>query len=1736
MQSGTSSNILGSFPSQDPILDAANAIHRPQFNWNNPSDTTTLPSLNQSLDMNPPAHTSMQLPGNGMGHMHVQQHQLPQMHMPMQFQPNPMSMGMVMNPGGMAMGHGMGHGMNHPQGMAMRNPMENDPMQHMPHMYGQQQPQPPQQQSFGQPAMHQYSQHPMNINNLMSTPMQPQQRTQGHPGFPSTYEFEVHLSKGEHGLCMNMGVKMGSISVLGFRQPSPGVIGPAEACGMIQVGDDLVGVDGIILHSADDFKKVVPLLKSEMPTKLRFRRSPQTYAPQPVVIPPGSGSFGKIYQPGELYMGVRYLGPNQWTAEVKNPQTEQPQRLGEFTTEYLAAQAYNAFLYQNYGQAAMKYMHPATRQNANNGMVQQPVARVQPPRPRGPILHAMFTVEQKEQLRAQIMVFKFSTSGSGIPNDLLRVAVRSMGQLDFNNPPKERSRKKTFRDDEPPKKRSRVPGRKSRGRNNFDDDDDEDEELDYGAPPSKVPVEATRRSSRNQGKEKKRYSEVAENDDEDEDEDQKPKEAEQPQDKGPQMDKIIGVRFVEPDMSMEFLMKWKQRSYLHVTWLSTNDIERHGKGAVMRMRRYLQKHARDVEIARINPSDRSEGNTHYFSPSFVEVDRILDVAQVEEVVDEETRQVRRGIKYLIKWRDLSYAECTWEWSEDITDDRKIATYQRNNHLPFLENAPRAMFEDIRPPVCEEESIAHWNDANHWAKYQESPVYNDNNTLRSYQLEGLNWMVFCWYNRRNCILADEMGLGKTVQATAILEHLRQREHIRGPFLVVAPLATLGNWKREIESWTSMNCVVYHDSEGGADTRAFIRQHEFYYRNQSEYYRRHNIYKFNVLVTSYQTLMTDAEILQEIRWRYIVIDEAHKLKNRDAKLLVSLRSFRWDSCLLMTGTPLQNGVFELWSLLNFIEPEKFPSQQEFYNMYGDLSSAEQVASLHEQLRPFMLRRVKEDVEKSIPPKEETIIDVELTTMQKKYYRAIFERNRTFLNQGTNVAVANLMNVEMELRKCCNHPFLIRGVEQKELAFVRDEAERNRVLIQASGKLVLLEKMLAKFRAEGKKVLVFSQFKIMLDILEDLFHARQYAFERLDGSLLGNARQAAIDRFNDPKSDTFVFLLSTRAGGVGINLIAASIVVLYDSDWNPQNDLQAVARCHRIGQTQAVRIFRLVTKKTYEAQMFEIASKKLGMHHAVFETGGVRKDFDGNDDSNMMSLMSLDKDKVEMMIRYGAYAIMNSDEEDPENAKINELDIDQLLSSSRTIRYDPTGANKEENAPPTALSFSKATFTAETSDATIDFEDAQFWDKVLGPKTIQVLTTQVENGSLMQASLPDIKAFLVSLRELARQLVKNRQKGEKNPEADQILSILIELKVRGPVNKQVNVKSIAAEWLECIERPKRRRNQELESELMYHPFLDDHDEDGAPIGGEGTSKKTKKKQKSSKMFKTTDPTSGIIVTISTKNEDEYRVIRVQSDKKEVNRHVHVDDEDEAVASAGDDGNFSDEDDEEGDDYEEHKKKKRLRVPPKPQRRQVMPRKIPEGGELMSVPVDEELWCRVCYSDQGFDDDPIVQCEKCKCSVHKFCYGIEKVPEGDLPWYCDLCEANMSAETLPKSCIMCPLEISEAAFKETVDGKWVHVVCALWSRGVEFEDVARMKGLKNVQSTMDAMEDAQKAAPCAICEETSGSKIKCCRNGCEISFHALCGRQTYGVYDMYMNDAGNLRSFCKDHRPKFRPKLPNS
>ena len=390
---------------------------------------------------------------------------------------------------------------------------------------------------------------------------------------------------------------------------------------------------------------------------------------------------------------------------------------------------------------------------------------------------------------------------------------------------------------------------------------------------------------------------------------------------------------------------------------------------------------------------------------------------------------------------------------------------------------------------------------------------------------------------------------------------------------------------------MNAIVYH---GNSTSRGFIQKYEWNYPGM-----KGPPFKWHALITTYETVLQDATKLRSINWRVIVVDEAHRLKNRNSKLVDELSSFQSEHRVLLTGTPIQNNSLEVWALLNFLEPKQFPSEEEFAKDFGSVTDVDTVEKLKALLRPFLLRRLKEDVEKTIPAKEETIISVELTRVQKKWYRALFEKNFSFLSKGAKSNnVANLRNIVMELRKCCNHPYLVKGVEQIEMADVdsHDEGAMMKHLVEASGKMVLVDKLLPALKKQGHRVLIFSQMVRVLDILEDYLLAKRWGYERIDGHVRGNDRQQAIDRYCKPDSDKFVFLLCTRAGGQGINLTVADTVIIYDSDWNPQNDVQAQARCHRIGQQTEVKVYRLITRATYEQEMFDRASKKLGLDQAV------------------------------------------------------------------------------------------------------------------------------------------------------------------------------------------------------------------------------------------------------------------------------------------------------------------------------------------------------------------------------------------------------------------------------------------------------------------------------------------------------------------------------------------------------------
>ncbi|XP_027760503.1 chromodomain-helicase-DNA-binding protein 6 isoform X2 [Empidonax traillii] len=747
---------------------------------------------------------------------------------------------------------------------------------------------------------------------------------------------------------------------------------------------------------------------------------------------------------------------------------------------------------------------------------------------------------------------------------------------------------------------------------------------------------------------------------------------EPPEDDANIIEKILASRMVQKEAhpggltfeTEEFYVKYRNFSYLHCKWATLEELEKDPRIS-QKIKRFRNKQAQMKHIF-------TEPDEDLFNPDYVEVDRILEVAHTK---DPDTGE--EVTHYLVKWCSLPYEESTWELEEDV-DPGKIKEFEALQIPPEIKHM--VTYPEERPA------------SESWQKLEKSREYKNSNQLREYQLEGMNWLLFNWYNRKNCILADEMGLGKTIQSITFLSEIFLMG-IHGPFLIIAPLSTITNWEREFRTWTEMNAIVYHGSQ---ISRQMIQQYEMVYRD-SQGNPLPGIFKFQVVITTFEMILADCPELKKIQWRCVVIDEAHRLKNRNCKLLEGLKLMALEHKVLLTGTPLQNSVEELFSLLNFLEPQQFPSETAFLEEFGDLKTEEQVKKLQSILKPMMLRRLKDDVEKNLAPKQETIIEVELTNIQKKYYRAILEKNFSFLSKGANQHnMPNLINTMMELRKCCNHPYLINGAEEKILEDFRKTHSPEapdfqlQAMIQAAGKLVLIDKLLPKLIAGGHKVLIFSQMVRCLDILEDYLIQRRYTYERIDGRVRGNLRQAAIDRFCKPDSDRFVFLLCTRAGGLGINLTAADTCIIFDSDWNPQNDLQAQARCHRIGQSKAVKVYRLITRNSYEREMFDKASLKLGLDKAVLQ--------DINRKGSTNGVQQLSKMEVEDLLRKGAYGAL-MDEED-EGSKFCEEDIDQILQRrTQTITIQSEGKGS---------TFAKASFVASGNRTDISLDDPNFWQK--------------------------------------------------------------------------------------------------------------------------------------------------------------------------------------------------------------------------------------------------------------------------------------------------------------------------------------------------------------------------------------------------------------------------------------------
>ena len=634
---------------------------------------------------------------------------------------------------------------------------------------------------------------------------------------------------------------------------------------------------------------------------------------------------------------------------------------------------------------------------------------------------------------------------------------------------------------------------------------------------------------------------------------------------------------------------------------------------------------------------------------------------------------------------------------------------------------------------------------------EQPALVTGGKMRSYQLEGLEWLKSLWMNGLCGILADEMGLGKTIQAISFIAFLKEK-NVSGPFLIAAPLSTLSNWVDEFARWTpSIKTVLYH---GSKQEREALRRKNMKMQNQKDT-------DFPVICTSYEICMNDRKFLANYQWRYIIVDEGHRLKNMNCRLIKELLTYNSANRLLITGTPLQNNIAELWSLLHFLLPEVFNDLDSFEGWFdfseyldekGERAMEKRkrnlVSTMHAILKPFLLRRVKNDVETSMPKKREYILYAPMTEEQQELYKEIVGGNsRAYLENkaieriearegrsrtaslkrkapdsgrsastpakslkssrastpasttgslrsgrhsarkgrpayadisdrefnaklrrlengdnseaeaesldnasdtndndsdsdashlATTIAAAKkeisskkLQNPIMQARLACNSPhnFYWPWAEPSDPS--KPSTTIDSSIVTASGKLLLLERLIPRLFSLNHKILIFSQFKTTLDILlawASEYHS--YPCCRIDGSITQAARQEQIRAFNDPSSPFRLFLLSTRAGGQGINLTSADTVILFDSDWNPQQDLQAMDRAHRIGQTRPVIVYRLATRGTVEEVLLTKAESKRKLEKLVIQKGKFKSLFEGID-SKSAKLTGVDADEVKKIL---------------------------------------------------------------------------------------------------------------------------------------------------------------------------------------------------------------------------------------------------------------------------------------------------------------------------------------------------------------------------------------------------------------------------------------------------------------------------------------------------------------------------
>ena len=540
---------------------------------------------------------------------------------------------------------------------------------------------------------------------------------------------------------------------------------------------------------------------------------------------------------------------------------------------------------------------------------------------------------------------------------------------------------------------------------------------------------------------------------------------------------------------------------------------------------------------------------------------------------------------------------------------------------------------------------------------------------THQMEALNWLIGLYNIDQNGILADQMGLGKTIEVISLFAYLYEYKGNQGPHLVVCPLSVVNNWKRELDKWLPdlrSRCLYATEKEREKCWKDVIDPRDF-----------------DIIITSFEGMKKSLNKLKKFTWDYFVIDEAHKLKNAESQFFEKSTEIKTLRTQLLTGTPLQNNIRELWSQLHLLMPKQFCDNTLFTTIFEekddendgkDKQSKEDkqamIKKLHMILRPFMLRRIKQDVEEiSLPPKKEIYLYVGWSKLQRQVYKNLILYR--IPNPGFGKKDRPYQNMVMQMRKIAIHPYLFPGVEDENSETFGDH------LIENSGKFKMLDKLLHKLFANGHRCLIFSQFVIALNVVEDYCIYSGWKFCRIDGNVGLEEREEQVADFcsqddkGDYNTDKFLFLVSTRAGGLGLNQVAADTVIILDSDWNPQVDLQAMDRSHRIGQTKPVNVYRLITKYSLEEKIQEKAMMKLKFDYMLLHKGraSVLDVEDKSLESEKLKELinnnpeNFSKKELNDIAHYGASKIFNLDDED----EIEEEDIDKLLERGQELAIE-------------------------------------------------------------------------------------------------------------------------------------------------------------------------------------------------------------------------------------------------------------------------------------------------------------------------------------------------------------------------------------------------------------------------------------------------------------------------------------